>query len=86
MDLPETARYIKRTPKALRSLRERGGGPKGFRSGGRVLFYIADVDAWLAHGHASDRHTNPALDPTRRKPEPRRSRSRRRVRQDAAAA
>lgn len=77
MTLVETASYIRRTAKALRSLRERGAGPEGFRKAGRVYFYRSAVDAWLADGHASDRHTNPALDPTRQAPEPRRARRRR---------
>ncbi|GAA1164418.1 helix-turn-helix domain-containing protein [Kitasatospora gansuensis] len=74
LSLEEAAAYIRRTPKALRCLRERRTAPAGFRTGGRVMFRRAELDDWLAKHEAQDSRTNPALDPTRVAPEPRRRR------------
>ncbi|MFF1792627.1 helix-turn-helix transcriptional regulator [Kitasatospora sp. NPDC058263] len=72
LTLDEAAAYIGRSPKGLRGLRERRTGPPGFRVGGRVMYRVAALDAWLAEHEALDSRSNPALDPTRRAPEPRR--------------
>lgn len=73
LTLEQAAAYIGRTPKALRGLRERRSGPAGFRAGGRVLYRLAELDRWLAEHEALDSRSNPALDPTRQAPEPRRA-------------
>jgi len=75
MTLAEAARYVRRSPKALYSLRERRAGPPSFRLAGRIYYRRAALDAWLAEGEARDSRSNPELDPTRRPPERRRSRS-----------
>jgi hypothetical protein len=77
LNLFEAAEYVRRTPKALRSLRERRGGPDSFRAGGRVMYRIAALDAWLAANEAADSRSNRDLDPTQRAAEPRRATGRR---------
>ncbi|MFD8319684.1 helix-turn-helix domain-containing protein [Kitasatospora purpeofusca] len=76
LDLVEAARYVRRTPKAMRCMRERRSGPPSFRVGGRVMYRLAALDAWLAEHEAQDSRSNPALDPTRQALEPRRPRRR----------
>ncbi|MFI2610649.1 helix-turn-helix transcriptional regulator [Kitasatospora sp. NPDC018619] len=76
LTLEEAAAYIGRSTKGLRGLRERRSGPPGFRAGGRVMFRLAALDAWLAEQEANDSRSNLALDPTRKAPEPRRAKRR----------
>jgi predicted DNA-binding transcriptional regulator AlpA len=47
LTLDETAQLIRRSPETLRYWRKRGEGPRGWKSGRRVLFDRADVLAWL---------------------------------------
>ncbi|MCG6499420.1 helix-turn-helix domain-containing protein [Kitasatospora sp. A2-31] len=74
LTLEEAAAYIGRTPKGLRRLRERRSGPPGFRVEGRVMYRLTALNDYLAACEARDSRSNPALDPTRRAPEPRRIR------------
>ncbi|MGV9271480.1 helix-turn-helix domain-containing protein [Kitasatospora sp. NPDC003701] len=74
LTLEEAAAYIGRSVKGLRGLRERRSGPPGFRAGGRVMYRITALDAWLADHEARDSRSNPALDPTRQAPEALRAR------------
>ncbi|MGA5819697.1 helix-turn-helix transcriptional regulator [Kitasatospora sp. NPDC094028] len=76
LTLEEAAAYIGRSTKGLRGLRERRSGPPGFRAGGRVMYRLTALDDWLAEQEAQDSRSNPALDPTRQAPEPRRPRRR----------
>ncbi|MGW6913751.1 helix-turn-helix domain-containing protein [Kitasatospora sp. NPDC054939] len=73
LTLDEAAAYIGRTPKGLRGLRHRRTAPPGFRAGGRVLFRIEALDAWLDEHESQDSRSNRGLDPTLRAPEPRRA-------------
>lgn len=73
LNLIEAAAYVRRTPKAMRKLREYRRGPASFKAGGRVMYRITALDAWLAAEEASDSRSNPALDPTRHAAAPRRA-------------
>ncbi|OKI22235.1 hypothetical protein [Streptomyces sp. CB03911] len=77
LNLKQAAKYVQRTPKAMYGLRTRRVGPDSFRRQGRIYYYIAVLDAWLAAGAATDSRSNPALDPTRHAAEPRRMSARR---------
>jgi hypothetical protein len=72
LNLIEAAEYVRRTPKAMRKLREYRRGPASFKAGGRVMYRVAELDAWLATEEASDSRSNRALDPTRHAATPRR--------------
>lgn len=72
----QAAAYIGRTPKALYCLNDRRMGPASFRTGGRRMYRITALDAWLAEHEAQDSRSNLELDPTRRAPEPRRAKRR----------
>jgi hypothetical protein len=76
LNLIEAAEYVRRTPKAMRCLRERRSGPASFKSGGRVMYRLAALDAWLEADEAKDSRSNLTLDPTRQAPEPRRAKRR----------
>ncbi|MEV8323989.1 helix-turn-helix domain-containing protein [Kitasatospora sp. NPDC056731] len=75
LTLAEAAVYVRRTPKAMYGLRDRRSGPSSFRLAGRVYYRRTALDAWLAEGEAGDSRSNLKLDPTRKSPELRRSRS-----------
>jgi len=55
MTTAEVAGLLSITPKALRDLRYRGRGPKGFRRGRNTLYPTAEVERWLAAQMAGDR-------------------------------
>lgn len=44
----ELAEYLRTTPAAIRKMRERGTGPRGFRVGRGTLYRRVDVELWLA--------------------------------------
>ncbi|MEV7599902.1 helix-turn-helix domain-containing protein [Kitasatospora sp. NPDC089797] len=69
----EAAAYIKRTPRALYCLNDRRQGPPSFRLGGRRMYRLVALKAWLREHEAADSRSNLALDPTRQAPEPRRA-------------
>jgi hypothetical protein len=73
MTFAETAAYCRRTMRAMYALRDRRTGPPSFRKAGRLYCYKAEVDEWLASGHAADPGSNPDLDPVKQAPEPRRA-------------
>ncbi|MFD5916216.1 helix-turn-helix transcriptional regulator [Kitasatospora sp. NPDC058201] len=72
----KAAAYIGRTARALYCLNDRRMGPPSFRVGGRRMYRLAGLDAWLAEHEARDSRSNPELDPTRQAREPRRPRQR----------
>lgn len=39
----------------LYNLRAQGTGPKSFALRGRVRYYVADIDAWIAEAAATER-------------------------------
>lgn len=43
----QLAKYLGKTPTAIRMMRHRGSGPKGIRVGRNVLYNLNDVEAWL---------------------------------------
>lgn len=75
MSNKSAARYLGRTPNALRILRHRRRGPKSFLKDGRIWYFVADLDAWLNEAAQADSRFNPALDPTRVPPQSRGSRA-----------
>ncbi len=77
MTLLEAAEYVRRSPKALRGLRERRRGPASFKAEGRVMYRLSALDEWLAATEAADSRSNLSLDPTRAPAEPLRPRGRR---------
>jgi hypothetical protein len=42
----ELAERWRTTPTAIAQLRYRGRGPKGYRIGRRILYRLADIEAW----------------------------------------
>lgn len=44
----EAAKYIRRSPGALRQLRYRNAGPPYIRADGRIYYLRRDLDEWLA--------------------------------------
>mgnify|MGYP001212106990 CR=1 FL=1 len=47
LDTDEAAGYIGLKPKTLANRRGRGEGPAYVRAGARVVYRVADLDAWL---------------------------------------
>ncbi|KPC95425.1 hypothetical protein ADL27_09220 [Streptomyces sp. NRRL F-6602] len=77
-NLADAAAYLGRTKNALKIMRHRGSGPRSFLAGGRICYYTADLDAWLAGQAEADKRFNPALDPVNAPVQIRRSRPTRR--------
>ncbi len=65
MNINQAAKYVGRSPNALRILRHRRRGPRSFICDGRLAYYPADLKAWLEQAANADSRFNPALDPTR---------------------
>lgn len=61
MWMPEAAHYLGYEVSTLRKWRLKGIGPASFRVGGRVVYRVAVMDAWLAKQEATDPHSNPEL-------------------------
>ena len=74
LPLEDAARYVGRTPNAMRILRHRHRGPKCFLQDGRLMYYVVHLNEWLAEAAAADPRFNPALDPTRVPPQAKRPR------------
>lgn len=43
----EAAHFVGIAPKTLRNLRNSGGGPLFINAGRRILYEVADLEAWL---------------------------------------
>ena len=71
------ARWGGKTANAIIILRHRRRAPKGFRCGGKILFPLAEVEAFEAAKQAADSRFNTALDPTKKPVQARRSSRRR---------
>ncbi|MCE7550871.1 helix-turn-helix domain-containing protein [Streptomyces thermodiastaticus] len=54
MTTKELADILRITPNAVRMMRHRGLGPRGFRRGRQVLYRRAVVEEWLAALEAAD--------------------------------
>lgn len=76
LNTEELADRWRRTPNAIRILRHRRRAPKGYLDGGKLLFPLADVEAFEAARQAVDSRFNTALDPTKKPIEARSSRRR----------
>lgn len=61
--LSDAADRLGYEPSTLRKWRLKRKGPASFRAGGRVVYRVAALEAWLAAQEAADPHSNPALDP-----------------------
>lgn len=83
----EAAAYLGTTPAALKKRRHRRQGPPSFLQEDvrRVLYYVADLDAYLAAGAKADSRTNPQLNPLTQVPVPRHSRGAKRSAKALAA-
>lgn len=68
--LPQAAARLGVRPRTLYTWRYLDKGPAGFRHTGRVVYEEAAIDAYMAECKAADRHSNPALNPVNRAPEP----------------
>ncbi|GAA0423679.1 helix-turn-helix domain-containing protein [Streptomyces luteireticuli] len=75
----EAALYLGSKPATLRKWRHRRCGPASFRVGGRVMYRLAALDAFLAECERADSRSNPELAPRVTQLRPRRDRSGRRV-------
>lgn len=51
----ELALRVRRPLATVRYWRATGTGPRGARIGGRVLYRVSDVDAWIEAQYAQDR-------------------------------
>lgn len=74
LPLSEAARYVGRTANALKVMRHRRRGPRGFLQEGRLMYFQADLDAWLHQGAQSDPRWAREHDPALRAPETKRAR------------
>lgn len=54
MTTKELAHILRTTPNAVRILRHRGIGPRGFRRGRQVLYRRTAVEEWLTAMEAAD--------------------------------
>ncbi|MDU5248074.1 MAG: helix-turn-helix domain-containing protein [Varibaculum cambriense] len=48
MSCSDAARYLNLRPGTLANQRSRGVGPRYYKLGRRVVYRVADLDAWLA--------------------------------------
>ncbi|MEU0934300.1 DNA-binding protein [Embleya sp. NPDC005971] len=71
----EAAAYLRTTPGALKKRRHRRKGPRSFleQDTRRVLYYLTDLDEYLADSAQADSRSNPELSPLTQAPELRRS-------------
>jgi DNA-binding transcriptional MerR regulator len=53
MTTPEVAEKCRTSPETVRYWRHIGAGPASFKVGRRVLYAVADVDAWLTAARTS---------------------------------
>lgn len=53
LDIKQVAEKTRYAVQTLYNLRNRGEGPKSFTLRGRVRYYEADVDAWIAQAAAA---------------------------------
>lgn len=86
LNLEAAAVYTGRSKNALKILRHRRRGPRSFLSEGRICYYRADIDDWLATSADADSRFNTALAPTEHRPEARRSAHRRPAPRQAQSA
>ncbi|MGW1997205.1 DNA-binding protein [Embleya sp. NPDC001921] len=88
MTLPEAAEYLRTTPNALKLRRRRRTGPPSFleEDTRRLLYFVADLDAYLARSARADSRSNTALSPLNKKPEPRGARAAKRPAAKACVA
>jgi hypothetical protein len=55
LETKDLAVLLKKSPAAIRQMRYRGIGPRGFRSGRNTLYRRAEVMRWLSAQEAGDR-------------------------------
>jgi hypothetical protein len=67
----DAAKRLGVQPDTLKTWRYLRKGPASFKIGGRVVYRISVVDAFLAECEAADSRSNPALNPVLRAPEAR---------------
>lgn len=68
---PQAAKRLGVKTDTLKTWRYLRKGPASFKIGGKVVYRIAAIDAYMAECEAADSHSNPALNPLLRAPEPR---------------
>lgn len=56
MNTKELAEFLRTTQGAVRMMRVRGTGPKGFRVGRNTLYRRADIEAWLTARQITDQY------------------------------
>ncbi|MET7795752.1 helix-turn-helix transcriptional regulator [Streptomyces decoyicus] len=61
--LEDAADYLGYEVSTLRKWRLKRRGPASFKAGGKVVYRIAVMDAWLAAQEAADPHTAAQLQP-----------------------
>lgn len=86
LPLNKAAAYVGRTPNAMKILKHRHRGPRCFVQDGRLMYYVADLDAWLAEGAAADPGFDPANNPVLVPPQAKRTRKTSKVHATASAA
>jgi hypothetical protein len=52
----EAAALLRATIRTLRSLRRKSSGPKYIRVGRRIIYRLADVEAWQAAQSSAEKH------------------------------
>ena len=50
MDRPEAALYLGLSPKTLAMWTSQGKGPRWVRVGGRIFYFLRDLDAFIQQG------------------------------------
>lgn len=66
LTVPQLARRLHMTPNAIYTARSRRRHfPRGFRRGNKVLFPLAEVEAYEHESQQADSRFNRELDPTR---------------------
>lgn len=48
LTIEEVAEKLRTSVETVRYWRQNGKGPRGFKAGRRVLYAVADVEAWIA--------------------------------------
>ncbi|WP_369266482.1 helix-turn-helix domain-containing protein [Streptomyces harbinensis] len=65
----KAALYLGISENTLYVWRHRRQGPPSFRMGGRVMYRISALDAWVEQLELADSRSNPLLSPLSREPE-----------------
>ncbi|WP_030611694.1 helix-turn-helix transcriptional regulator [Streptomyces sclerotialus] len=69
LTVKRAASYLGISENTLYVWRHRRQGPPSFRMGGRVMYRVSALDAWIGQQEAADSRSNPLLSPLEREPQ-----------------